>query len=151
MPWRGFFDLIGRCDQYVIFDQARYAKRHWHNRNVIKTASGPQWLTIPVISKGRRDQPIEAVKIEKPWAEKHWRAIELAYSRAAFFESLAATVRGWYERAANESLLTEVNMIFFGEINRLLGLGTRIVRDSIYPVSGAKSEQSVGYPKWSCC
>jgi hypothetical protein len=53
VPWKGFFDLIGRCDEYVIFDSAQYAKRHWHNRNRIKTARGLEWLTIPVISKGR--------------------------------------------------------------------------------------------------
>jgi hypothetical protein len=141
IPWRGFFDLIGRCDQYVIFDQVQYAKRHWHNRNIIKTATGPQWLTIPVISKGRYEQSIEAVEIEKPWADRHWRAIELAYARAAFFGSFAQTVRGWYERAAKEVLLTEVNAIFLREIVALLGLRTRIVRDTVYSAEGARSER----------
>jgi WbqC-like protein family len=46
IPWKGFFDLIGRCDQYVIFDRTQYVKRHWHNRNRIKTANGLEWLTI---------------------------------------------------------------------------------------------------------
>ena len=99
VPWRGFFDLIGRCDEYVIFDRSQYAKRHWHNRNRIRTAAGLEWLTIPVLSKGRYEQPIDEVEIEKPWTEKHWRALELAYRRAPFFEALAPTVRGWYERA----------------------------------------------------
>src|SRR6202162_4296487 len=58
IPWKGFFDLIGRCDEFVIYDSAQYAKRHWHNRNRIKTADGVQWLTIPVIAKGRSEQPI---------------------------------------------------------------------------------------------
>ncbi len=40
IPWKGFFDLIGRCDEYVIFDSVQYARRHWHNRNRIKTANG---------------------------------------------------------------------------------------------------------------
>ena len=85
VPWRGFFDLIGRCDEYVIFDQTQYAKRHWHNRNCINTATGVEWLTIPVLSKGRYEQSIDQVEIEKPWAEKHWRALELAYRRAPIF------------------------------------------------------------------
>src|SRR3989304_6083893 len=84
VPWKGFFDLIGRCDDYVIFDSVQYVKRHWHNRNRIKTANGLEWLTIPVISKSRYEQPIDEVEIEKPWAEKHWRALELAYHRAPF-------------------------------------------------------------------
>src|SRR5438105_14073421 len=85
VPWKGFFDLIGQCDEYVIFDSVQYVKRHWHNRNRIKTANGIEWLTIPVITKGRFEQPIDEVEIEKPWADKHWRALELAYKRAAFF------------------------------------------------------------------
>ncbi|HUD88313.1 MAG TPA: WbqC family protein [Xanthobacteraceae bacterium] len=141
VPWRGFFDLIGRCDEYVIFDHVQYVRRHWHNRNVIKTAAGPQWLTIPVLSKGRYEQTIDEVEVEKSWAEKHWRAIELAYGRAPFFESLGDTVRGWYERAAKEARLTEINAIFLKEIAALLGLRTRIVRDGAYPAQGVKSER----------
>jgi hypothetical protein len=144
VPWRGFFDLIGRCDEYVIFDRAQFAKRHWHNRNRIKTVTGLQWLTIPVRSKDRHQQPIDEVEIEKPWTEKHWRALELAYRRAPFFEALAPTVRGWYERADREKRLTQVNALFLWEIANLLGLGTRIVHDTIYPTQGTKTERLLG-------
>jgi hypothetical protein len=141
VPWRGFFDLIGRCDEYVMFDHTQYTKRHWHNRNRIKTAAGVEWLTIPVITKGRFEQLIDQVEIEKPWAEKHWRTIEHAYARAPFFPTLGPVVRGWYERAAKEALLTEVNAIFLQEIGGLLGLSTRLVRDGAYPAEGAKTEK----------
>jgi hypothetical protein len=141
IPWKGFFDLIGRCDEYVILDSAQYAKRHWHNRNRIKTANGLQWLSIPVVTRGRFEQPIDQVEIEKPWAEKHWRAIELAYERAPFFKPLAPTVRGWYERAAKEVRLTDVNAIFLHGISGLLGLKTRIVGDIAYPKLGARTER----------
>jgi hypothetical protein len=141
VPWKGFFDLIGRCDEYVVFDTAQYARRHWHNRNRIKTANGVEWLTIPVVSKGRYDQRIEDVEVEKLWAEKHWRALELAYRRAPFFSMLSPTVRRWYERAEKESRLTEVNLIFLREIAQLLGLKTKITRDTSYPSQGAKTER----------
>jgi WbqC-like protein family len=143
VPWKGFFDLIGRCDEYVIFDRTQFVKRHWHNRNRIKTASGVQWLSIPVISKGRYQQPIDEVEVEKPWAEKHWRAIELAYRRAPFFPALEASVHSWYEQAEREPRLSGVNRIFIREIANLLGLRTRIVPDTSYPTEGAKSERLV--------
>jgi hypothetical protein len=141
IPWKGFFDLIGRCDEYVIYDSMQYVKRHWHNRNRIKTANGVEWLTIPVVSKGRFEQPIEQVEIEKPWAEKHWRALELAYRRAAFFDRYAGTVREWYQRADRERRLTDVNEIFLRGIASLLGLKVRIVRDHAYPAQGIKTER----------
>jgi hypothetical protein len=144
VPWKGFFDLIGRCDEYVIFDTAQYVRRHWHNRNRIKTANGVEWLTIPVKSKSRYEQPIDEVEIEKPWAEKHWRALELAYGRAPFFATLSPMVRHWYERAAKETRLTEVNSIFLHEITQLLGLTTRITRDTSYPCTGSKTERLLG-------
>ena len=144
IPWKGFFDLIGGCDEYVIYDSAQYVKRHWHNRNRIKTANGVQWLTIPVITKGRFEQSIEAVEIEKPWADKHWRALELSYQRAAFFDTYAGTVKGWYERADKQARLTEVNEIFLRGIAGLLGLKTRIVRDQAYPAAGASTERLLG-------
>lgn len=144
IPWKGFFDLIGRCDEYVVFDSAQYVKRHWHNRNRIKTANGVEWLTIPVVVKGRFEQSIEEVEIEKQWAEKHWRAIELAYRRAPFFEHFSPIVKNWYETADKLNRLTDVNAIFLREISKVLGLKTRIVSDAAYPSDGSKTERLLG-------
>jgi hypothetical protein len=144
VPWKGFFDLIGQCDEYVIFDSVQYVKRHWHNRNRIKTANGLEWLTIPVVSKGRFEQPIDEVTIEKQWAEKHWRALELAYKRAPFFKHHAPAIKRWYELADNKALLTEVNTIFLTGICETLGFKTKITRDTAYPLQGVKTERLVG-------
>jgi hypothetical protein len=144
IPWKGFFDLIGRCDEYVIFDSAQYVKRHWHNRNRVKTANGVEWLTIPVITKGRFEQRIDQVEIEKPWADRHWRAIELAYRHAPFFEGFAPAVKGWYERADKQARLTDVNVIFLKGIAGLLGLTARFTMDTVYPSQGVKTERLLG-------
>ena len=144
IPWKGFFDLIGRCDEYVIYDSAQYVKRHWHNRNRIKTANGVEWLTIPVVTKGRFEQPIDQVEIEKPWADKHWRALELAYRRAPFFEQLAPTVKGWYERADKEARLTDVNAIFLHGIAGLLGLGDPHRQGCGLPGAGRQDRTAAG-------
>jgi WbqC-like protein family len=144
IPWKGFFDLIGRCDEYVIYDSAQYVKRHWHNRNRIKTANGVEWLTIPVLTTGRYEQPIDQVEIEKPWADKHWRALELAYKHAPFFEQFAPAVKEWYERAGKEARLTDVNAIFLHGIANLFRLKTRIVRDTAYPAAGTRTERLLG-------
>jgi hypothetical protein len=141
IPWKGFFDLIGRCDEYVVYDSAQFVKGHWHNRNQIKTANGVRWLTIPVVTSGRLWQPINKVEIAKPWADQHWHALKLAYKRAPFFEQFAPTVKAWYENAENQILLTDVNAIFLKGIAELLGLKTRIVRDTVYPAAGDRMER----------
>jgi len=141
IPWKGFFDLIGRCDEYVVLDGVQFARRHWHNRNRIKGPDGPHWLTIPVATKGRFAQTIEAVEIVKPWAEQHWRSLAASYGRAAHFASIGPRVRRWYEMVADERSLTAVNLFFLHAVLAELGLRVRVTRDRDYAPSGTKTQQ----------
>jgi len=141
VPWRGFFDLINRCDEYVVFDSVQFAKRHWHNRNVLKTAQGPSWITIPVASKSRFEQPIDAVEISEPWAEKHWKSIEANYRKAHCFSSVAPVLQRLYEACSRENLLTNVNEILLRGLLEILDIDTRIVRDSAYEPTGTRTDR----------
>src|SRR5687767_1607492 len=93
VPWRGFFDLIARCDEYVIYDQVAFSKGHWHNRNRIKTSAGLRWLTIPVSTSDRLGQPMEQVEVKEGWAEAHMLQIEQAYAKAPMRASFMPTLR----------------------------------------------------------
>jgi len=48
IPWKGYFDIINSVDEFILYDEVQYTKNDWRNRNRIKTANGPLWLTIPV-------------------------------------------------------------------------------------------------------
>src|SRR2546422_6018488 len=48
LPWLGFFDKMDRVDRFVLLDSVQYKKNEWQNRNRIRTATGWQWLTVPV-------------------------------------------------------------------------------------------------------
>jgi aspartate/methionine/tyrosine aminotransferase len=56
LPWAGYFGLMQSVDLFIILDSVQFAKRSWQQRNQIKTMNGPLWLTVPVSSKGKRDQ-----------------------------------------------------------------------------------------------
>jgi hypothetical protein len=141
IPWKGFFDLIGRCDEYVVYDSAQFVKGHWHNRNRIKTAEGTRWLTIPVITSDRLRQSIRDVEISEKWADRHWSSIEQAYRTAVFFREYAPLVMQWYEQADRTNRLSEINLIFISGIASLLGITTRITSDLQYPLAGTRSEK----------
>jgi WbqC-like protein family len=141
IPWKGFFDLIGRCDEYVVYDSAQYVKGHWHNRNRIKTENGVKWLTIPVITSGRLGQRIDEVEIGKPWAEQHWASLKRAYANTPFFRQISPAVESWYQSADRQTRLTDVNAIFLTGIIKLIGLNTRVVKDSAYPQQGSRMER----------
>ena len=145
VPWRGFFDLIGRCDEYVILDTVQYAKRHWHNRNKVMTAGGPVWITIPVATKSRFEQPIQEVRVSEPWAEKHWRTIAFNYRRAPHYERWRRAWRPLFEAVRKEMYLTRINERFLREIATMLGLKTKITRDTVYAPTGIKDGTLVGY------
>ena len=44
IPWKGYFDLIGLVDEFVLLDDVQYTKNDWRNRNRIKTPNGSDWL-----------------------------------------------------------------------------------------------------------
>ena len=37
LPWRGYFDLLSRADEIILYDSVQYTRRDWRNRNQIKT------------------------------------------------------------------------------------------------------------------
>ena len=78
LPWIGYLAMIDRVDQFIYLDSVQFARRSWQQRNRIKTANGELMLTIPVSSKGRRDQLISETSVlwTSGFAPKHVRAIE---------------------------------------------------------------------------
>jgi WbqC-like protein family len=86
LPWLGYFDLIDQVDIFVLLDNVQFQRQSWQHRNRLKTPSGLNWLTVPVMFRGRFGQLINAVEIRDPefWRD-HLRAIELNYRRTRFF------------------------------------------------------------------
>jgi hypothetical protein len=87
LPWIGYFAMIDRVDRFVYLDSVQFAKRSWQQRNRIKAAQGELMLTVPVLSKGQRDQTIAEAQIDwdSGFAVKYVRSIESAYRAAPHF------------------------------------------------------------------
>lgn len=127
IPWKGYFNIIGSVDVFVIYDDVQFSKNHWHNRNRIKTQAGPKWVTIPV-SKGTTGfQRIDEVRISQPFAIKHWRSIQQSYSKAKYFEECCGWLADLYRRADDLELLSDVNILFIKAISARLELETTFV------------------------
>jgi hypothetical protein len=141
IPWKGYFDLIRAVDEFVLLDEVQFTKRDWRNRNRIKTPTGPRWLSIPVVSKGRYTQAIDETEIAELWADKHWAALSHSYTRAPHFRGLAPVIQGLYEEAANERLLSRVNHLLTSGICRLLGITTPILWSRDFSAEGIKTDR----------
>ena len=96
MPWLGYFDKMARADLFILLDTVQFKKNEWQNRNRIKTATGPQWLTVPVRFRFPARIDEVAVNGDVPWRHKHLQALRTNYARAPFWEACRAELEDLY-------------------------------------------------------
>jgi hypothetical protein len=142
IPWKGYFDLIGSVDEFILYDDVQYTRRDWRNRNLIKTAKGLQWLTIPVEVKGKYHQRIRDVLVsDAGWSGTHWRTLQHHYARAECYRDVQALVEGWYGQVSGMKTLSDINEYFLRAICGILEIGTAIRRSSDYTLVEGRSER----------
>ncbi len=141
IPWKGYFDIIGQADIFVVYDDVQYRKNHWHNRNKIRGPNGPQWLTIPVSKSLGSFHSIDTTEIARPFAETHWKTIEQFYSRSRHFQRTSQFLAPLFERCADMRLLSQVNFMFMEAIAGELGFTTKFVWSNSLATQGAKSDR----------
>ena len=141
IPWKGYFDLIRRSDTFVIYDCVQYTKNDWRNRNLIKTPSGLQWLTIPVYHK--LNQRIDKTVVsDRYWAMNHWRTISQFYCRAKYFDRYAEIFEDLYLNI-DTPFLSEINVKFIEAVCRILGINTPIINCNTLQLVEGQSERLV--------
>lgn len=85
-PYIGYFQLIGQVDDFVLYDNVKYTKKGWINRNRILQDGHPVTITLPL--KGGSD----FLEIGQRQIADAFRAGELlnkvanAYRKAPFFD-----------------------------------------------------------------
>lgn len=142
IPWKGYFDLMHDADEFVLYDDRQYTRQDWRNRNIVKAEHGPQWLTIPVISRfGQRID--ETAVANREWAAKHWRTLVQLYRKAPCFDAYAGRIEALYRSAAGEQMLSHVNRLFLEGIGDILGLKTSLRWSSEFDAADGKTERLV--------
>lgn len=140
IPWRGYFDIIASVDEFIVYDVAQYTKNDWRNRNRVRTASGEQWLTIPVITSGKFGQTIaETVIAPSGWADRHWKTIAQAYARAPFFTEVRDALQPAFVACGSLTHLSQVNRQLIDSVAGILGIRTTVRDAAEYEFSGDRS------------
>jgi hypothetical protein len=147
IPWRGYFDQIQQADLFIFYDDVQYDKHGWRNRNRIKTAQGPLWLSIPVSNKGTisNHMLINEMNIcwTTDWPRNHWKSIETAYGKAPYFNLYAEGLHELY--FSHPDLLVDFTIPLTIHIARALGIqSTRFIRSSeIEGITGTKTDRLI--------
>ncbi len=145
IPWKGYFDMIRRVDEFILFDDMQYTRRDWRNRNLIKTRDGLQWLTIPVEVKGKYDQKIKDTRVSnRNWPREHWKTITHNYASAPYYKTHKEIFEKAYAECGDDEFLSSINFKFIKIICGLLGIETKISWSMDYRMVEGKTERLVG-------
>ena len=130
LPWLGFFEQIYKSDVFVLYDDVQYDKEGWRNRNRIKTASGIQWLTVPVHVRFESHPLIKDTQIDNgvTWCKKHLASIRQNYTKAPFFKDCIDIFEHAYSK--EWKYLIDIDLYFITKIMEYLGMGAKNIERS---------------------
>ncbi len=140
LPWIGYLAMIDRVDRFVYLDSVQFAKRSWQQRNRIKTPQGELMLSVPVLSKGKRDQTIAQAQVDwdSGFAAKYTRSIESAYRSAPHFAEYFEPLRTVLTSSAPSLADYTIGLIDF--LCERFGIETPRERSSDLKSTGQKAD-----------
>ena len=142
LPWLGYFDLVDQSDVFVFLDNVQFEKQSWQQRNRIKTAQGPAWLTVPVLHSFGQIIRDVTIRDSANYRHKHWMSILSNYSRGAAWKAVGDLFKESYERPWEK--LAELDIHLITTMAAVMGLETRFVRASEMPApEGRKADMLV--------
>jgi len=141
LPWLGFFEQVYRSDIFVIYDDVQYDKHGWRNRNRIKNANGFQWLTVPVRASAKPLVKDTQIANEHHWQKKHIAALQMAYSRAPYFEHYFSKMS--HILSQEWVYLIDLDVALMEYLMSELGLKRELVFASDLNVAGEQTERLV--------
>jgi hypothetical protein len=146
VPWKGYFDLIHDVDLFLFYDDVQYTKNDWRNRNLVKTRTGRQWLTIPTGPDLKRricDVTIQT----SSWQRKHWQTLTQLYGKAPFFKHYSAFLSEVYATREWRNL-SELNQWLIRTIaHDFLDIRTPMRQSTDFPSPGRSQERVLGLLK----
>ncbi len=147
LPWRGYFDFIDDCDLFIFYDDLQFSKGSWRNRNKIKTPSGSQWITVPVIKTGLATLIQDTLISDKyDWQNKILAQIKQSYQKAKFFDVYFSEFeKEFYSR--NWTTISELNQTLTKWLMNILGIETPLGRSSEYQLEGKSTERLINLLK----
>jgi len=139
--WPGlrFFAKMRAADLFIYLDDVQFEKREFQNRNRIRTPRGWQYLTAPVVSKGRFSQKINEVELDNPadWLKDHLQAVKQNYARAPFFKQYLPAIEELYSR--DYRLLADLAIATMDLLKDAFGIKTPVKFSSEFKIDEVSS------------
>jgi hypothetical protein len=104
-PYLGYYSLIKKSDQFILFDTVQFIRHGWIERNrILKPAEGWQYIAVPLVKKPI-STPIRDMEIKnnEDWKGKLIRQLEHYKKKAPFYRETL--------RVIEDSLSIDTNSI----------------------------------------
>ena len=121
LPSIPYFQQLLAADALLLDAHEHYHKQTYRNRALVRTAQGPQPLTVPVLD-GNRSQKVRTSEIEidyrQNWPHRHLRTLQIAYGSSPYFSYYAAYFEDSY--AQKPARLWDLNLALLRLLLRCL-------------------------------
>ena len=87
LPGIILFGKIAISDVFMFLGHVQFSRTSWQTRNRIRNENSEQFLSVPVLHKGRFGQSIDQVEIARhDWKKKYLKSIYFTYKDRPFFD-----------------------------------------------------------------
>ena len=89
VPYIGYFQLMDKCDDWIVFNNTQYIDKGWINRNRITNVSQmemPLWFTIPVNKSNTANIIDIRISLDRNWKSKLTAQFQTIRKRSKYFE-----------------------------------------------------------------
>tara|TARA_B110001452_G_C15240585_1_gene429543 strand:- start:4018 stop:4719 length:702 start_codon:yes stop_codon:yes gene_type:complete len=130
MPYIGYFQLINAVDKFVIYDNIKYTKKGWINRNRILVNGKPEYISLP-IKKNSDFLNINERVLSDSWKNERRKLLnklKASYAKSPFYSSVVILL----EDILNHSEINLFNFIFnsIQKVCHYLDIETPLVKSS---------------------
>jgi len=143
MPGLRFFAKMRASELFIYMDDVQYEKREFQNRNRIRTKDGWQYLSVPVMVKGRFSQNINEVELNPTceWREEHLRAIKINYGHTRYLKDHLPALEAIYSK--DYALLGDLALATMEFLKNAFGIKTSTRLSSEFKVSSSATRRLV--------
>ena len=131
-PYLGYFCLLNVCDNVIIYDDIKYTKKGWINRNRLNFSRKIETFSVPLIKSSDADL-IQDKLISKEFDKlmnKTARKIEQSYSNYEFFDEVWTHFRPIFLKKHERLYNYLIDSLLITK--QVLGIDCQIIKSSAF-------------------
>ena len=142
LPWIGYFSFLDKAEEIIFLDDVQFSKRSWQQRNKIIFKENFLYLTVPVKSKGKRNQLIKDVEIyDNLFFSDHLKKIKHCYNNSQYFSEVFNLLENLRPEISNKTSLSNMNILLIKKICEYLKINIKYSNSSKLNINKKRSEK----------